>query len=120
MKVKIDIQKFVDSIQKDESGYIFSEEDVFRFIVDSLNDAGIDAELKYQDTDFRIVVSDVQAFVTTWTDDPAKSLIQSLKNLSDEINSSKTLEAWYSYHKGEHFVSFEEKKQEEEVAEATP
>jgi hypothetical protein len=114
LKIKIDIQKFVESIQKDESGYIFSEEDAFRYIVDSLNDAGIDAELRYQDTDFSIIVDGERVYISYFADDPASALIQSLRSLSDEINSSKTRHSWYSYQKGEHFISFEEKKPEED------
>ncbi|MDD5435353.1 MAG: hypothetical protein PH343_07990 [Nitrospira sp.] len=119
MKVKIDVKRFTDSIQKDESGYIFQEEDIYCVIVDSLNEAGIDAELKYQDTDFSIIVDGERAYISYFADDPANALIQSLKSLSDEINSSKTRHAWYSYKQGEYFVSFEEKKQEG-VAQATP
>lgn len=117
MKLKIDVGKFVESIQKDESGYIFQEEDVYRFIVDSLNEAGIDAELKYQDTDFSIHVDVEKAYISYFADAPDKALIESLKSLSNEINSSKTRHSWYSYKQGEHFISFEEKKQDE-VAQA--
>lgn len=119
MKLKIDVGKFVESIQKDESGYIFSEEDVYRFIVDSLTEAGMDAEMKYQDTDFSIVVDGERAYISYFADDPVKALIQSLRHLSNEINSSKTIQSWYSYKNGEHFIYFEDKKQDEvEMAQA--
>lgn len=117
MKIKIDIKKFTDSVQKDESGYIFQAEEVYRFIVDSLNEAGIDTELKYQDTDFSILVDGEKAYISYFADAPDKALIESLKSLSNEINSSKTRHSWYSYKQGEHFISFEEKKQDE-VAQA--
>ncbi len=121
MKVKFDIQRFINLIREDESRYIFSTEDVLWFIVDSLCDAGIDAELKYQDNDFIVIVYGEEAQISCLLDSsdaPENALVGSLEQLVDEINRSKTQSAWYSYRRGEHFVSFEEKKTEK-VARAT-
>lgn len=118
MKVKIDIQKFIDSLQKDESGYIFDDSVIFRFLADILNEAEIEAEARYQDCDWSIVVAgEKHYFGTPIFDEPAKVLILSSCYFADAVNSGKRYDAWYSYSKGEHFISFEEKKQDE-VAEA--
>lgn len=118
MKVKIDIQKFVDGLQKDDQEYIFDDATIFRFLADILNEAGIEAEARYQDCDWSIMVAgEKHYFGTPLFDEPAKVLILSSQYFADAVNSGERYNAWYSYQKGEHFISFEQKKPEE-VAQA--
>ncbi len=117
-KVKIDIQKFVDSLQKDESEYIINESVIFSFFADILNEAGIEVEARYQDCDWSIVVAgEKYYFVTPLFDEPTKVLLLSSQYFVDAVNSGKRYNAWYSYQNREHFISFEEKNQDE-VAQA--
>jgi hypothetical protein len=108
-KVSIDTGKFVETLVKDKGELVFTEEDVYRFIIDSINAAGLDSELRYQDTDYSIIVGSEKAYVSYFSDDPAKALIETVRRLCDEINSSKTTASWMEYKNKEYSILFEEK-----------
>lgn len=111
-KIKIDTQTFIDALEKleDGSGYVWDYAAVFRFIADILNGAGIEAEARYQDCDWSIVMAgEKHYFGTPLLDEPAKVLIQSIMYFADAVNSGDQYEAWYSYCSGEHFLNLKPK-----------
>jgi hypothetical protein len=82
-------------------------------MTDALNKAGIETELRYEDTDYYLNIWDnTRIYLGIIPDDPHKGLIQAFMQLSNELGCISDVKSWYSYREGEHFfnIKFEEPK----------
>lgn len=107
IRIKIDAKAFLESLPKQEDGSVQLDEGIISaYLADLLNNAGIEAEARYQDTDWSIEVKDKKYFTqTTFTDDQVAAFLWSVRYFADELNSGNDFKVWYSYSKGEHFLN---------------
>lgn len=124
-KIEISIEDFKNVLPETSDGEVYvTEERVDRFLVDVLNDAGIEAEMIYEDTSYYIVFPeyDVKAYVTiiSLANDPESNLIKAVEYLTDEVNSSEKLQSWYSYKGGKHYINIRVRTEEEVKAMKLP
>lgn len=113
IKIKIDAGAFIESLPKEEDGSVQIDEGVVSaYLADLLNDAGIEAEARYQDTDWSIEIKGKKYFSSMpFYDKPEEGLISAIRYFADEVNSGKDYEAWYSYSNKEHFLNLRQKEQ---------
>jgi uncharacterized protein YbcC (UPF0753/DUF2309 family) len=110
-KVQIDTEKFKETLEKipNQDGYYIFDENVLKFITDQFNLAGLDTEFGYEDTDYFINVMGMKIWISIlpYPDDPDKTLMKTVMNLSDEIGCNPNYKSWYSYKNNEHFFNLE-------------
>lgn len=89
---------------------IFFEKDIYKYIVDTLNAAGLDAEIRYQDTDHSIIVMGEMAYISVMIETSEQALTDTLEHLADELNSSESLESYLSYKNGKYSITIEKRQ----------
>lgn len=111
IKIPIDAKAFIESLPKQEDGSTQLDEGIISvYLSDLLNAAGIEAQARYQDTDWSIEVKDKKYFISTGLyDEPVDGLLHAVRYFADELNSGNDFEAWYSYSKGVHFLNVKQK-----------
>lgn len=106
----IDPAKFKDRLQEDDTGeHIFSDEHILRFIVDQLNDAGLEIARFYHDCEYGIEYLGTRHYVGQHIeDDPERAVVAAMEELSNELNSRNDTECWCTYQHGEHCLHIKE------------
>lgn len=118
IKIKIDVKSFIESIPKQEDGSVQIDEGIVSgYLADLLNDAGIEAEARYQDTDWSIEIKGKKYYSSmSFYDQPEDGLLSAIRYFADDVNSGNYVnsgndfEAWYSYNNKEHFLNLRQKE----------
>ncbi len=112
IRIPIDAKAFIESLPKEEDGSVQLDEGIISvYLADILSSAGIEAQARYQDTDWSIEVKDKKYFISTgFYDEPVNGLLHAVRYFADELNSGNDFEAWYSYSKGDHFINVKQKE----------
>ena len=108
MKLKINAKTFIESLLKQDDGSVQLDVGIISaYIVGILDNAGIEAEARYQDTDWSISIKGKKYYIALDIDghQPENQLLSTIRNFVDELNSGNDYEAWYSYRKGDHYLN---------------
>ena len=107
----IDPAAFKDQLQEDDTGaHIFSDEHILRFIVDQLNEAGLEIARFYHDCEYGIEYMGTRHYVgLPIEDDPERAVVAAMEELSNELNSHDDTECWCTYRDGKHCLHITEK-----------
>lgn len=112
IKIKIDANTFIESLPKqDDVSVQLDEGIVSRYLADLLNAARIEAEARYQDTDWSISIKGKKYYsAMSPYDEPVGILLSAVQYFADEVNSGNDFEAWYSYSNKEHYLNIQQKE----------
>lgn len=115
MKIKIDMEKFISEIPAKDYGdkeqKIADETDISKFIIDSLNSAGLEAEYIFHDYDYYVsLLGHKVPLEPIMKDSPEQSLLDTLRYFVCEVSSLEGWECSLTYARGQYSILLEEKK----------
>lgn len=112
IKIKIEAKTFIESLTKQDDGSVQIDEGIVSgYLADILNAAGVEAEARYQDTDWSISIKGKKYYSSmSFYDKPEEGLISAIRYFADELNSGNDFETWYSYCRGDHFLNVKQKE----------
>lgn len=113
--IHIDPAKFADRVSKDaDTGEnIFSEGDVLKFLIDQMNEAGVDIAIIYHDHELAIVYHGKQDYFSmpiASLDAPEGTVKDGMVELSDMLNDREDLKSWIEYQHGLYYLHIDEKE----------
>jgi len=111
-KVQIDPNTFRNSLKPAVEGeHIFDEGDLLRFLVDTLNKAGIDIAKIQHDYEHAVEYGGQRDYFSVGVsslDTPEDAVIGGMTELSNMLNNQAGIESWTSYKDGKHFLHLKE------------
>lgn len=112
IRIPIDAKTFIESLPKQEDGSMLIDEGIISvYLADILNNAGIEAEARYQDTDWSIKINGKKYYsAMSVYDKPEEGVLNAVRYFADELNGGNDFEAWYSYSNKEHFLNLKKKE----------
>ena len=111
--IHIDPAKFRDRVPRDSDTdeYIFTEDGVLKFLVDQLNEAGVDISMIYTDYEYGIEYCgklDYFSMGISSLDNPEVAVRGGMIELANLLSSHADLTSWVEYQHGLHYLHIEE------------
>ena len=117
----IDPTKFKDRVPTEngtgKTEYIFDDGDVLKFLIDEMNEAGVDIAMIHQVHEHAIEYHGRRDFFgigIASMDAPEDAVIDGMAELSDMLNDYEGTESWVSYKNGKHSLHITESEAESE------
>lgn len=112
--IHIDPAKFADQIPRDtDTGeYFFEEGEVLKFLVDQMNEAGVDIAMIHQDYEYAIEYCgklDYFSIGISSLDAPEVSVRAGMVELANLLNERSDLKSWVEYQHGLYYLHIEER-----------
>lgn len=110
---KLNIERFLAGLpvrkDEDDEKYIVTEDTVNMYLVDLMNETGVDTELRYKDGLYFVYAfgQEVISMFPLEPSDPTGSLVNATKWLVNEFGERKDINAWYTYKQGQHYFTVE-------------
>jgi hypothetical protein len=114
IRIKIDPKAFIATLPNTKDRGVELDDGIISvYLADIFGEAGVEAEARYHDTDWNVVVKEEKYYIgVDFSNDPEASLLKSIRDFLDELNSMNDFEAWYSYRNKMHYLNLKQKDPE--------